>query len=78
MTRYSLSYASEPVTVIPDSYVAKQELADALGLSRWTVQRWCRGPNPPPFILLPSGRKRFQIQAVVGWLRQRDLRSNQK
>ncbi len=52
-----------------DDMLSRVELADALGISTRTVDRWIAEGTGPPYVRLPGGTLRWRWGDVREWLR---------
>ena len=52
-----------------DTLLTKQEVALLLHVSVRTLDRWRQHGIGPPSVALPSGRRRWQREVVMRWLR---------
>ena len=51
------------------------ELADYLGVSKWTLQTWRRQGTGPKYIQANNVKKYYRLDDVVEWMNQRTLAS---
>jgi excisionase family DNA binding protein len=49
--------------------ISSKQVAEELGVSRWTVYRWVRQKRVP--FLKVQGRLRFEETAIAEWLNRR-------
>jgi predicted DNA-binding transcriptional regulator AlpA len=56
----------------PLALVRKTELAELLGCSQWSLQRWLRaGKIPRPFYLVDGGPAHWKIRDIEAFIEQR-------
>jgi prophage regulatory protein len=64
-----------PQTALPPrpgvDLIRKHELAQRLGINRWTLMRWCREGKFPPPIRLSDIVIAWRVSDVEAWLQQR-------
>lgn len=59
----------KPVIMTPD------ELAEYLGVSKWTLQTWRSNGRGPKYIHVNNVKKYYRLDDVLEWMTQRTLRS---
>jgi excisionase family DNA binding protein len=55
----------------PDDMLNKVQLADVLGVSARTIDRWVTDGEAPPYLRLPRNRLRWKWSDVVAWMEAR-------
>jgi predicted DNA-binding transcriptional regulator AlpA len=60
-----------------EHYLSKPQVAAYIGVTTASIDGWLRhGKFPPPDALLPSGRKRWLLSTVVGWVSRSQQEAN--
>jgi predicted DNA-binding transcriptional regulator AlpA len=57
------------VSVLTAEMLTTQQVADILGVTRWTLAYWRAQRTGPPFMLITRGCVRYQRAALETWLR---------
>jgi excisionase family DNA binding protein len=55
----------------PDDMLNKVQVADVLGVSSRTIDRWIESGEAPPFIRLPRNRLRWRWSELQAWIEAR-------
>lgn len=62
---------SAVVSVLTAEYLSTQQVADILGVSKWTLAFYRAQRQGPPFVLFARGCIRYSRLALESWLKER-------